>query len=290
MNLENETSADADEALDLLDNLESDGAVDVSDDDFADEDEPRANTDQVDDEDADDNDPDKGGESDAAASDDKAEKPKSRAQKRFDKLTREKNDARREVEFERQQREALQRNFDQLNAQVQHLQPTREQIEYGQRQGLNETQVQNLVQQQASALVEQERFSATVSGLEDTLRNNGAEEALTRLSNPALTNFEPDAINALSEAKFPARVANAIAGNEKVFSQFSKLKSGVERARFIDRLDGRFESREASKKVSADVAKPTPRVRGSSRRPEKDPDEMDQAEYEVYARKQGWLD
>lgn len=227
-------------------------------------------------------------QSDEASGDDDQPKGKSRTQKRIDQLTREKNDARREADYHRQQLQDVQTKFDQLQAQVQTMQPTQQQVEMGQQQGLNPQQVQDLIRKEANNQVEAERFNATVSAVKKTLEDNGAQDALKRLSNAALTPFEPEAMIAMSEAKYPARVANAITQNEEVFQKFSSLPNGVARARFIDRLDGRLESRASTKPKTE--AKPTPRVRGAAKKPEKSPDEMSQAEFEAYSRKQGWME
>lgn len=283
MNLENETSDDlSDDALDVFEELESEDVTadaDIEDD---------ADDEDVDGEpDGDDSD-EEDKQSEEAAGEDDQPKGKSRTQKRIDKLTREKNDARREADYNRQQLQSIQAQFDRLQARAQVVQPTQQQLEIGKQQGMDPKQVQDLVRQEANRQVEQERFSATVSTVQKTLEDNGAGGALARLSNPALTPFEPEAVTALSEAKFPARVANAIAENEEAFAKFAALKDGVARARFIDRLDGRLESRVNAKPKSE--AKPTPRVRGAAKKPEKDPDDMTQAEYEAHARKQGWLE
>lgn len=284
MNLENEPADDlSDDALDVFEELESDEGEALDADPDAEDIEDDAEGDP----DGDDSDEDDEQSEEANGEDDQP-KGKTRTQKRIDKLTREKNDARREADYHRQQLENVQTQFDSLQNQIQVMQPTQQQFQQGMQQGLDPQEVQRLVRQQASDQVEQERFTATVSAVKETLQNNDAGEALTRLSNPALTAFEPEAITALSEAKFPAKVANAIANNEEVFDKFAALKDGVARARFIDRLDGRLESRATAKPKSK--AKPTPRVRGAAKRPDKDPDDMNQAEYEAHARKQGWLE
>lgn len=288
MNLENETSDDlSGDALALLDEMDTEtGAVAPSSDE-----EPKPESNEAREPDSDEADAlaEADEQSDDAGADDQPS-GKSRTQKRIDQLTREKNDARREADYHRQQLEAVQTQFDRLQAQIQNqnVPLTPEQQQWGQQQGMTPQQVQDMVREQASQQVEQERFQATVSTLRGTLEAEGAAEALQRLSNPALTNFEPEAVTALAEAKFPARVAKAIASNEEVFAKFSQLKDGVARARFIDRLDGRLESR-ASTQPKPD-AKPTPRVRGAAKPPEKSPDDMNQAEYEAWSRKQGYLE
>lgn len=280
MNLETETSTDpVDDALSLLDDM-ADETPSGGDD------APRDDATGQDDEEQ----PD----TEAANADDESEesqferKKPSRAEKRIGQLTRQARDAERERDSYRAEIETMRRDYDRLQAQVQAMQATPDQIRQGRQQGLNEQQVQDLVRKQASELVETERFQATVTTLKKTLEDNGAGEALQRLANPRLTNFEPEAVSALAEAKFPDKVAKAIAGNDEVFDRFSKLKTGVERARFIDRLDGRLESRAAGKAPISE-AKPSPRVRGSARKPDKSPDEMNQAEFEAWSKKQGLL-
>jgi len=183
----------------------------------------------------------------------------------------------------------VQQQDDALMRQAQTFQATPEQVQAGREQGLTPQQTQELIRQEATNQVQAERFQSTVSGLRKTLEDNGASDALARLSNQKLTPFEPDSVTALSEAKFPAKVAKAIANNEEVFSKFSSLPDAGARARFIARLDGRFESRATGEGKSTSTPKPTPRVRGAARKPEKDPEDMSQAEYEAYAEKQGWL-
>lgn len=288
MNLENETPDDSGDALALLDDMDTDAPV--GDDESIADDAPREDLEdgQADNEEPDgdesENDDD---QSEAEVSADKAVKPKSRAQKRIDKLTREKNDARREADYALRQTEETNRKYDDLLRQVQQHQATPEQLAQGQRQGLSPEQTQTLIRREATQQVEAERFNHTVTTIKQRLETDGAGDALARLSNPKLTNFENEAVTALTEAKYPAKIAKAIAGNEEVFERFSSLKSGAERARFIARLDGRLEGRAASS-VKSDV-KPTPRVRGSARKPEKSVDDMTQAEYEAHAEKQGWL-
>ncbi|MEL6859298.1 MAG: hypothetical protein AAFO74_13005 [Pseudomonadota bacterium] len=282
MNLENETPDDlSGDALAVLDEMDTEAPA-----------EPEA--DAPEDIEAEESDPDgdepeqADAQSDEASGDDDQPKGKSRTQKRIDQLTREKNDARREADYHRQQLQDVQTQFDQLQRQVQTMQPTQQQVEMGAHQGLNPQQVQDLIRQEATQQVEAERFNATVTAVRKILEDNGAGDALQRLSNGALTRFEPEAVTALSEAKFPARVANAITQNEEVFQKFSSLPNGVARARFIDRLDGRLESRQTAKPKTE--AKPTPRVRGAAKKPEKSPDDMSQAEFEAWSRKQGWLE
>lgn len=284
MNLENDDQSPVDpvdEALDLLDDMDADA---VADEPIEDEDAPRKTDDLADDGELDDE-PDEGKPSDG---DDDAPKGGSRAQKRIAQLTREKNDARREAEYARQQSQELQREYDRLYRYAQQVRATPEQVQAGQQHGLTADQTQELIRQQATQQVEAERFDQIVVGVRQKLETGGAAEAVKRLSNPALTKFESEAMIALHEAKYPVQVARAIAENEAVFEKFAALKSGVERARFIDRLDGRLESRASGKPSSTDV-KPTPRVRGSARKPEKSPDDMSQAEYEAWAAKQGLL-
>ena len=252
MNLENETPDDlSGDALAVLDEMDTEAPVSPEADDLdnlgAEESDP--DSDEPEQADA---------QSEEANGEDDQPKGKSRTQKRIDQLTREKNDARREADFHRQQLQNVQTQFDQLQTQVQYMQPTQQQVDHGAQQGLNPQQVQDLIRQEATNQVEAERFNATVSAVQTTLKDNGAGDALQRLSNPALTNFENEAVIALSEAKFPARVANAITQNEEVFQKFSSLPDGVARARFIDRLDGRLESRATAKPKTE--AKPTPRV------------------------------
>lgn len=282
MNLENETPDDlSGDALAVLDEMDTEAPASPESDDLDDLDAEESDPDGDEPEQAD-------AQSEEAIGDDDQPKGKSRTQKRIDQLTREKNDARREADFHRQQLQNVQTQFDQLQTQVQYMQPTQQQVDHGAQQGLNPQQVQDLIRQEATNQVEAERFNATVSAVHTTLKDNGAGDALQRLSNPALTNFENEAVIALSEAKFPARVANAITQNEEVFQKFSSLPDGVARARFIDRLDGRLESRATAKPKTE--AKPTPRVRGAAKRPEKSPDDMTQAEFEAWSRSQGWLE
>jgi len=78
-----------------------------------------------------------------------------------------------------------------------------------------------------------------------------------------------------------------LAGNEELFQKFAAMPNGVARARFIDRLDGRLEASSRTKKPV--TVKPTPKLRGTTRKPSKNPEDMSQVEYDAYARKQGWL-
>ena len=291
-------SASVDDALDVFDALDIDGDL-AANDKPADEnprDEETSNEniedEQGKDEQTDDNDDDtdsnedelEAGETEGETepetdASEKAKKP-NRTQARIDKLTREKNDERREKEYWKRLAEQ-----NAATPQAPQVQATQEQINEGAQQGLTPDQVQGMIQQEAQKQVDAERFQSKVDTLRKTLVDSGAGDALDRLSNQALTPFEKEAVQALSEAKYGAEVAKAIAGNEDLFSKFSALKSGVERARLIDRLDGRLEARAkpTSKKVKA-----TPKVRGAARKPNNDPDDMSQAEYEAYRVKMGW--
>lgn len=286
MNLENDKSADADDALDLLDDMDLE--PDTQGDDSDADDEPRDEDDQDDDEAADDDGSDEESDDDAEADRERGKKPKSRAEKRINRLTREKNDALREAEYARREAAAAKQQFDELANWARTLQPTREQLEYGQQRGMTERDVQDMVRQQAGEMVEAERFEQMGVDLTKRLRDGGANDALSRITNPALVQLSKEAVTALYDAKFSVDVAKTIAGNEEVFTRFANLRTPVEQARFIDRLDGRLEARRASK-TKNDAVKPTPRVRGSARKPEKDPEDMSQAEYEAYRKKQGWL-
>lgn len=282
MNPEDQAIDVMDEALELLDDID----VDAPADDIIEDDEPRADDKSQADAELDESDDDlSDDESQAAEEDAGGGSKKSRAQKRIDQLTREKNDARREADYAKRQAEESERHYAELIAQIEASQITPQQVRQGAQQGMTPQQTSEMIRSQAIQHVEAERFYSQVEGLHKTLKDGGAGDALTRLGNAALTPFEVEAVQALAEAKYPALVAKAIAGNEQVFERFSKLRTGVERARFIDRLDGRLEAR----RTSSSSAKPTPKVRGTSRAPDKNPDDMSQAEYEAWAAKQGLL-
>ena len=269
------TGDPVDEALELFDEIDTGDPAEADEDLDADED-PRAAKATDDDEEEGEDDAD-----DASSDADEPVKGKrsSRFQKRIDQLTREKNDAARELEYERSR-------VQQMEAYVRSLEPTQQQVDYGHRQGYSPDQVRGMVQDEARSLIEQERFASTVDGLRARL-NEAAPDALARLSNPALTVFEPEAVEALAETQNSVQIAKAIAGNEELFAKFASLKNGTQRAAFIARLDGRIEGRKSARAKTGQTAA-TPKVRGTTRAPEKDPEKMDQAEYEAWRRKQGW--
>lgn len=284
---DNASEVTSDEALDLLDGLENetdseeDGSEDV---DLRDDDEPDSDE-EDDDAEASDEELDEDEDEDEP---EPAKHGKGRAKKRIDQLTRKANDARREAEYERRQRERIEQDYRQLTEYIQQLQPTREQVEYGRQQGYSEQDVTKLIREEAAAIADDTRKASVASALRERLESNGARDALERLGNQKLTPFEWECVEALSEAKYPAEVAKAIASNEDIFSRFASLPSAVARARFIDRLDGRFESRKSATGKKAQP-KPSPKVRGTTRAPEKNPDDMSQAEFEAWSRKQGLL-
>lgn len=290
MTKENNTQTGDD--IDMLDDI-IDGAI--AQDDDADntprEDDPQDT--QDDDDTQDDNsddteealdddsgDPD---DDDDPSSADNGDKPKkqSRLDKRIGKLTRAQKDAQREAEYWKSRAEAL------ATTRQPEPQVTQEQIDMGAQQGLTPEQVSTQIKTEAAALVERERFESTAQTLRERLESQGAGDALSRLSNPALTNFEPEAVDALASAKYPIKVANALHENEALFNQF-RGKSPVQQAMLIARLDGRLEAQASGKKQASSV-KATPKIRGVARPPSKNPDDMSQAEYEAYAKKKGWL-
>ncbi len=291
MTKENQTPVDAGEHSDVLDDI-IDEAIGINDEIDDNADDPRDENPNNDDGEEQDetelnseDDPDGGDETgeseEESALDDGEPKKQSRLDKRIGKLTREKNDAAREAEYWR-------RKAQEAAATPQIPQATQEQLQEGAEQGLTPEQVQAYVNKAATELVGQERFNAKAETLRKTLTDNGAEDALNRLSNSALTSFEVEAVEALADSKYPSEVANAIAGNEELFNQFSSAPNAVRRAMIIARLDGRIEARKHAKPQKSQV-KATPKLRGATRPPTKNPDDMSQSEYEAYAIKQGWM-
>lgn len=271
-----------DTETDIAEDLRED-EDDLSDDDQSDEDDDEI-SESDDDIDEDLEDGDEGETDSVEAEEPKPPKGKSRTQKRIDQLTRQARDAERRAAFSKQQ-------FESVMAQVQATQPTQEQFAEGARQGLTPEQTQELVRRQTESSVkqqlEQERFASKVQTLQEKIIASGQKEALDRLSDESLTRFEPPAVDALYEAKYQTEIVKALNDNEELFDRFSKLPDGNARARFIDRLDGRFEGYKARK--TKKTVKATPKVSGAARKPAKDPDDMSQAEYEAYAEKKGWL-
>ena len=243
MNLENEPADDlSDDALDVFEELESDEgeALDADPDAEDIEDDAEGDPDGDDSYEEDE-------QSEEANGEDDQPKGKTRTQKRIDKLTREKNDARREADYHRQQLENVQTQFDSLQNQIQVMQPTQQQYQQGMQQGLDQQEVQRLVRQQASDQVEQERFTATVSAVKETLQNNDAGEALTRLSNPALTAFEPEAIPHLVRLSFRQKLQTQSPITKRCLVSLQRSKTVLHALALIDRLDGRLESRATAK-------------------------------------------
>lgn len=215
-----------------------------------------------------------------------------RVQKRIDKLTRKAADAEREggfyktqLEQERQARLDAERERDWYKQRGGH-QPEDEDDQQGQTRGLTPQQVEKIIAERAEEVARQKEFASKVSTLKSKLQTE-APEALARLSNVALTYFEDEAIEALSEASHPVQIAKALNNNTELFNKFSRLPDGAARARLIARLDGSIEARTTAKKPAQQV-KPTPKVKGVTRAPEKDPNKMSQAEYEAWSAKQGW--
>lgn len=269
------STADVDDALDLLDDME-DGDVSLADDELRDDEDGEDGQDGEEDSEEDENEP---GAKDG--------KPKgNRVQKRIDQLTREREDAKRERDYFRSRNEQTERRLQELEAWARQVAPTQDQYRQGQNQGYTRQEVQELVQRQAQEIVATERFQSTVDALQTRLSSE-APEAFARISNPALTMFENEAVEALAETANPTRIVKAIAGNEQLFARFASLPSGAKRAQFIARLDGQIEARRSAKPKPA-AAEPTPKVRGASRAPEKDPEKMSQGEYEAWRKKQGW--
>lgn len=276
MNLEKEAAGDpVDAALDALD---LDDAPDTEGDDLRDtdeEEESAAKSENSEDEDSDEEDADEEGSGSA-----KSDGKKPRHQKRFNQLTRQKHDAERERDYYKKLYEESSRQPAQHQPQ-----PTQQQYRDGAQQGLSRQQVEAWVEEAAQRKVQEAEYSSKVSGVRAKLEEGGAGEALSRLSNPAITNFWPDAALALSDSKFPVQVAKAIAGSDELFSQFQRA-SPAQQVALIARVDGRLEARAAQKSPKNPPA--TPQVRGKSRPPEKNPDDMDQAEYEAWSKKQGF--
>lgn len=216
-----------------------------------------------------------------------------RVQKRIDKLTRKAADAEREgvfyktqLEQERQRIQDMERELDWYKRgggnQYQH----EEQDQGASQRGLTPQQVEEIIAKRADEVSRQKEFASKVETLQSRLQAE-APEALARLSNQALTNFEDEAVEALSEASHPVQIAKALNNNTELFNKFSRLPNGAARARLIARLDGSIDARMTAKKPAQQV-KPTPKVKGVTRAPEKDPNNMSQAEYEAWSAKQGW--
>lgn len=277
MNLDNKTPAGdpVDDALDALD-MDADNAA-TEDEDLRpeDTDDDEEEADETKDDASDEDEKDEEEDADA----EEAKPKRSRAKKRIDQLTRTARDAERERDYYKNQLDEARKSGGQGRT------PSQEEYRQGQQQGLSRQEIEAWVQQAATAQVREAEFDNVVSKVEDTLRKGGAEDALKRFSNPALTSFYPDAMHALHESKFPAQVAKAISGSEELFSQFSKASPAGQVA-MIARVDGRLEARAAQKKSKTPPT--TPQVRGKSRPPSKNPDDMDQAEYEAWTKKQGF--
>lgn len=223
---------------------------------------------------------------------------KKTAGKRISELTRKYNDERRiresleadrkadaeELEaLRRFRQEAMRRSPDEER------QPTSDEYEEGRKQGYTREQVEELVQKGVQAQRQQEIFGEKRDTLKQKLVEGGAQSALDRLSNARLVEFQPEALLTLSEAKHPVAVAKALAQNEDLFKQLSETSDPVRQSRLIERIDSRIETRRQIQKEGAGQSvKPTRGVRGSTKPPEKHPDDMDQAEYEAYRAKQGW--
>ena len=277
MNLENQGTADAVDAA--IDSLDLDDAPDTEGEDLRTEDDSDEEVDEAeasedDESESDDEDEDEDDEEEASAKD--AKPKRNRTQKRIDQLTRKAGDAERERDYYKNLYEESRFSGNQTRH------PTQQEYDYGAQQGYSREDVEAWVQQAADERIQAAEFSNVVSKVEDTLRSGGAEEALARFSNPALTNFYPEAMETLHTAKYPAQVAKAIAGSEELFQQFRSANPAGQAA-LIARVDGRMEARSAQKRSGQPSA--TPKVRGKSRPPEKHPDDMSQAEYEAWTKK-----
>lgn len=266
-----------DDALDALDEQEAEEAPVADpnaapDDDEDEEGEAEAKTDSDEEDDED-------------KAEDEDAKPKSmgsRVDRRIGKLTREKNDARREADYWKQQAESTASQVSEW-LKSQQGQPDAN----GRPQALSPDAIRQEATRIASETIAAQQFQSRVTTLRQEIEKAGAGDALARLANERLTRFEAEAVEALSDAKFKVEIVKALGRNDDLFEQFSKLPSGVQRANFIARLDGRIEARREAKQPGNTV-KPTRNVRGSARPVEKNPEDMSQAEYEKYREKQGW--
>lgn len=230
-----------------------------------------------------------------------SEVPKrNREQERYDELTREKYDARRERDQERFRREAVEAELNELRKKAQTTPvapaefPTLESVGYDE----NKFHVavaeftREAAAKEAARVLNEDRAKSQKQTLEQTWQQRQAEFAKSKpdyfdkVANNQHLPISPDMARVLMASEMGVQVAYYLGDHMDQARHIAMLSDPLDQAREIGRIEARLEAQKAAPVAVSKAPPPPPKLETADPKVDKSPDQMTDKEFATWRKRQ----